>query len=57
MVILAAMVKVNLALYAIREPRLIIQVYAAIIDVKGLVKRTLICIVLINASVLVFLIG
>ena len=57
MVILAALVQVNLALYAICEPRLIIQVYAAIIDVKGLVKRTLISIVLINASVLVFLIG
>ena len=57
MVILAALVQVNLALYAIREPRLIIQVYAAVIDVKGLVKRTLICIVLINASALVFLIG
>ena len=57
MVILAAMVKVNLALYAIREPRLIMQVYAAIIDVQGLVERTLIRIILIIASVLVFLIG
>ena len=57
MIILTALMQVNLALYAIREPRLIIQVYAAIIDVKGLVKRTLVSIVLINASVLIFLIG